>query len=276
MRRRAAAPVLIGSLALAVATAGTAVAGHAAFTDTVGHTHEAGVHWLADSGITSGCGEGRFCPDGDVTRGQLATFLRRLAGDDPAVPPVVDAATVGGMSADQLRGQQGPAGPRGPAGPTFVAQQRSQGPVTLERYAPPGAKAVSVELKVTVPPGARRVVQVNGTYKLTEEFNRNHSPDCDSSTSSPQGFSFTETLLLVDGVAVFTGDGGRYPINRLRDDDTTFVSEGRHGLLFVTDLAEGTHTFALQLEGFCGVDGSPGGGSLTINEASLSLLNVGE
>ena len=33
--------------------------------------------WLAESGITSGCRTGAFCPDGLVTRGQMATFLAR-------------------------------------------------------------------------------------------------------------------------------------------------------------------------------------------------------
>ena len=39
--------------------------------------------WLAESGITSGCGDGKFCPDGRVTRGQMASFLVR-AFDLPA------------------------------------------------------------------------------------------------------------------------------------------------------------------------------------------------
>jgi hypothetical protein len=30
---------------------------------------------LADRGITSGCGGGRYCPNASVTRAQLATFL---------------------------------------------------------------------------------------------------------------------------------------------------------------------------------------------------------
>lgn len=33
--------------------------------------------WLAETGITSGCGSGRFCPDGVVTRSQMASFLAR-------------------------------------------------------------------------------------------------------------------------------------------------------------------------------------------------------
>jgi hypothetical protein len=36
--------------------------------------------WLADSGITSGCGHERFCPTATVTREQMASFLARGLG----------------------------------------------------------------------------------------------------------------------------------------------------------------------------------------------------
>lgn len=36
--------------------------------------------WLADSGITRGCGETSFCPTDNVTRGQMAAFLVRALG----------------------------------------------------------------------------------------------------------------------------------------------------------------------------------------------------
>ncbi len=35
---------------------------------------------LSKSGITQGCGNGQFCPDSPVTRGQMATFLSRALG----------------------------------------------------------------------------------------------------------------------------------------------------------------------------------------------------
>jgi hypothetical protein len=35
---------------------------------------------LAASGITSGCGGGNFCPNGTVTRGEMAAFLARALG----------------------------------------------------------------------------------------------------------------------------------------------------------------------------------------------------
>ncbi len=36
--------------------------------------------WLKSQGISNGCGDGKFCPDDNVTRGQMALFLYRMAG----------------------------------------------------------------------------------------------------------------------------------------------------------------------------------------------------
>jgi hypothetical protein len=35
---------------------------------------------LAGSGITGGCGNGNYCPDNPVTRGQMAVFLAKALG----------------------------------------------------------------------------------------------------------------------------------------------------------------------------------------------------
>jgi hypothetical protein len=47
------------------------------FTDDEGSTHEARINSLRAAGITVGCTATTFCPDGLVTRGQMATFLVR-------------------------------------------------------------------------------------------------------------------------------------------------------------------------------------------------------
>jgi pectate lyase len=36
------------------------------------------IAWLYENGVTNGCGATRFCPDGVVTRGQIAAFLARM------------------------------------------------------------------------------------------------------------------------------------------------------------------------------------------------------
>ena len=49
----------------------------AGFFDTFGHVHAANIDALAAVGITAGCAAepARYCPNGLVTRGQMATFL---------------------------------------------------------------------------------------------------------------------------------------------------------------------------------------------------------
>lgn len=43
-------------------------------------SHHDAIIWLADNGITTGCGGRRFCPNVPVNRGQLATFLAKSLG----------------------------------------------------------------------------------------------------------------------------------------------------------------------------------------------------
>lgn len=47
------------------------------FTDDETSPHEDSINRVAAAGITAGCGAGRFCPTGTVTRGQMAAFLNR-------------------------------------------------------------------------------------------------------------------------------------------------------------------------------------------------------
>ena len=55
--------------------------GHDYFNDDNRSQHEANINALARSGITHGCGTSTFCPNGGVTRGQMAAFLHRAIGD---------------------------------------------------------------------------------------------------------------------------------------------------------------------------------------------------
>ncbi len=47
------------------------------FTDTQGNVFASDIQWLADTGITKGCGADTFCPNANVTRGEMAAFFRR-------------------------------------------------------------------------------------------------------------------------------------------------------------------------------------------------------
>ncbi len=49
------------------------------FTDDEGSRHEANINKIRAAGITFGCGPTTFCPNGIVTRGQMAAFLHRAS-----------------------------------------------------------------------------------------------------------------------------------------------------------------------------------------------------
>ncbi|CAN5597069.1 hypothetical protein BH20ACT2_BH20ACT2_03380 [soil metagenome] len=95
--RLTAAAVGVGLLG---ATAAYAVGGFDDVPDD--HPHAAGVEYVAGTGVTVGCDADSFCPQDGLTRGQMATFLHRASGNDPATPPSVNAATLGGRTAGDL------------------------------------------------------------------------------------------------------------------------------------------------------------------------------
>lgn len=67
-----------GQMATFLAKAlGLPVGGSGSFDDTGGSVHRGAIAAIADKGITTGCGERRFCPEDPVTRGQMATFLAK-------------------------------------------------------------------------------------------------------------------------------------------------------------------------------------------------------
>src|SRR5690606_7350593 len=74
------------------------------FADTTGHLFEGDIARLAATGITRGCNppvNDRFCPDEEVTRGQMAAFLAR-ALHLPAAPSRGFVDTVGYLFADEV------------------------------------------------------------------------------------------------------------------------------------------------------------------------------
>lgn len=92
---------IAGSILAAAALVGTAGVAHAAFGfDDVneGDTHAAGIQWLVDNGITTGCDADSFCPGEPVTRAQMATFMHRLSGSSNVLPSV-NAETLQGLPA---------------------------------------------------------------------------------------------------------------------------------------------------------------------------------
>lgn len=47
----------------------------ASFADTCSSPYQSDIDWLAKKGLVNGCGNGNYCPNDFVTRGQMAAFL---------------------------------------------------------------------------------------------------------------------------------------------------------------------------------------------------------
>ncbi len=71
-----------------------AVNGSTGFTDvSADYWAAAWIKQLAAEGITSGCGNGNYCPDSTVTRAQMAIFLMKAKNGSSYVPPAVGVST---------------------------------------------------------------------------------------------------------------------------------------------------------------------------------------
>jgi len=57
---------------------------------------------IAAAGVTTGCGGGNYCPSAFVTREQMAAFMNRLGALGDGKTPVVNAAELDGVSAEQF------------------------------------------------------------------------------------------------------------------------------------------------------------------------------
>lgn len=89
LMKRAWTKYALAAVVTAMIVAPTAaIAGHN-FSDVPStHLFHGDIEWMLDNGITSGCGGTRYCPESNVTRGQMSAFMKRLA-----TKKVVDAKT---------------------------------------------------------------------------------------------------------------------------------------------------------------------------------------
>lgn len=113
--RRHARPLALGAAITAALLVPVGAVAATGFTDVAPDSvHADGIEFAVDAGVTAGCGDGSaYCPSDAVTREQMATFLHRLSGHADGIAPSVDAATVGGMTPEDLQGQEGPQGQPG-------------------------------------------------------------------------------------------------------------------------------------------------------------------
>jgi hypothetical protein len=101
VRRRL--PLVAVALTAAISFPLGVVASHSFSDVPTSHPFHADIAAVKDSGVSSGCGGGKFCPEDFVTRGQMAAFLNRLGALRADKPPVVNADKVDGK--DEVLGQ---------------------------------------------------------------------------------------------------------------------------------------------------------------------------
>lgn len=92
LSRRTVRLALALAVVLAVLAPVAVIAAGGTFTDDDSSIFEQDIEWMAANGITSGCGPDMYCPEDNVTRGQMAAFMKRLA-----TKQVVDAGTLAGQ-----------------------------------------------------------------------------------------------------------------------------------------------------------------------------------
>src|SRR3970282_2887763 len=88
--------LVVGALLVPVAV----FASHQFNDVTDSHIFHTGISWMKDKTTTVRCnppGNTNYCPDDNVTRGQMATFMKRLAENN-----VVDAATLDGVDSTEF------------------------------------------------------------------------------------------------------------------------------------------------------------------------------
>lgn len=97
--KRRLAITLVTLLLVALVPAAVMAAG-GTFIDDEDSIFEANIEWLAAADVTKGCnpaeGNTKFCPNDNVTRGQMAAFMQRFAqylGAEDGTPAQADNAT---------------------------------------------------------------------------------------------------------------------------------------------------------------------------------------
>jgi hypothetical protein len=98
--RRLAAILTVLTLAVGVPF-GVVLASHNFSDVPTTHLFHHDIEVLVNTGVTAGCGGGRYCPEDPVTRGQMAAFMSRLGALD-GQPPKVNATALDGFDSSNF------------------------------------------------------------------------------------------------------------------------------------------------------------------------------
>ena len=156
--RRTVRLALAFAVVLAVLAPVAVIAAGGTFVDDDNSIFEAEIEWMAANGITSACGPDTYCPNSNVTRGEMAAFMKRLATKkvvNAATAVTADnATTVGGYAADSLVRATG-------------LQWPKLGGITLLTTTPvaPGATAALGQVSINAPVDGALVI--NGSLGMS-------------------------------------------------------------------------------------------------------------
>jgi hypothetical protein len=106
MRRTITVAVVAAVVGAVIATPIAVYASHSFHDVPDSNTFHEDIAWLADAGVTKGCNppdNTEYCPKDNVSREQMAAFMRRLAENQ-----VVDAGTLEGKTASDLMAVSAP------------------------------------------------------------------------------------------------------------------------------------------------------------------------
>lgn len=102
--------ITLATLLLVALVPAAVMAAGGRFTDDDDSIFEDHIEWLADAGVTAGCNpptNDLFCPTDNVTRGQMAAFMRRFAqylgAEDGIVTSADNASTLDGLDSKEFQ-----------------------------------------------------------------------------------------------------------------------------------------------------------------------------
>ena len=94
--------IIVAAIVGALVAAPVAVIASHQYTDVPDlHPFHGDIDAITDVGLTTGCGGGNFCPNDNITRGEMAAFLNRL-GALQGQNPVVNADEIDDLETNQL------------------------------------------------------------------------------------------------------------------------------------------------------------------------------
>ncbi len=266
---------------LAVMAPVAVIAAGGTFVDDDTSIFEGDIEWMAANAITSGCGPDTYCPESNVTRGQMAAFMKRLA-----TKKVVDAATAvtadSAASADHATTADNAASAdHATTADSAATAVNADNADTLNGLSSAKFARGNPTLGTPVIFTGADVAVTSGTDTVIVAATILDLPDyCGI------GFTSHEVLLMAGGTVEWTagqGEGrmgltadttvlsfnGSTRVFSLEDDADTDIQYASIESHYVTSLANGTHTLRLMADGFNGTL------EYEVRNANLTVIEMG-